>query len=161
TFETAGIYGRAMGLAGMAGGLMLALATQIIFPTYARLQQVGRDIRTAYVTVHTAAASFGAMLVTGMLAAGPAAVHFLYGPAYQEAGWILQFLAVGIWFQMLEGTAGASLLALGQARSLLVTNGSRLIGFLIFVPLFWWAGGILGPPAPPEVPGEPTSCWEG
>jgi hypothetical protein len=121
-----------------------------------------------------------------MLAAGPAAVGLLYGPAYHEAGWILQFLAVGAWFQMLEGTAGASLLALGQARSLLLTNGARLLGFLIFVPLGCWVGKLLGPgpalPAlaastvgllgsplgagpllaaalPPERP-APT-CWEG
>jgi O-antigen/teichoic acid export membrane protein len=159
-FDTNGVYGRATNLADLAAGLTLALATQLIFPTYARLRQAGRDIRTAYVTVHTAAASFGAMLVTGMLAAGPAAVGFLYGSAYEEAGWMLQFLAVGAWFQMLENTAGVSLLALGQPRSLLVINGSRLIGFLIFVPLFWWAGGVLGP-APEATPSEVPSCWEG
>jgi O-antigen/teichoic acid export membrane protein len=187
SFGISGIYNRATSLADLAAGLSLTLATQLIYPTYARLQQVGRDIRPAYVTVHSAAASFGAMLVTSMLATGPAAVHFLYGPAYREAGWMLQFLAVGAWFQMLENTAGISLLALGQARSLMVTNGSRLIGFLIFVPLFWWAGKLLGPaPAPPVLaagtvgllgsplgqgpllaasslfPERPTpTCWEG
>jgi O-antigen/teichoic acid export membrane protein len=95
-----------------------------------------------------------------MLAAGPAAVHWVYGPEYHEAGWMLQFLAVGGWFQMLEVTAGVSLLALGKARSLLVSVLSRLVGLMLFAPLGWWVGGMLGPAGVRE-PGGPPVYWEG
>jgi hypothetical protein len=53
---------------------------------------------------------------------------------------MLQVLAVGAWFQMLEGTIGASLLALGQARAVMTSNGSRLLAVLVFVPLGYWLG---------------------
>jgi hypothetical protein len=75
-----------------------------------------------------------------MLVSGPAAVRTVYGPMYYGAGWMLQILAVGCWFQMLEGTVGVSLLALGRASSVMASNASRLIGALVFVPLGYWLG---------------------
>ena len=96
----------------------------------------------------TGAAGLGAFLVTGMLATGPAAVDCMYGDLFHEAGWMLQFAAAGAWFQMLEGTVGASLFALGRSRSVTVGNASRLLGVLLFVPAGYWLGrraGLAGP----------------
>jgi hypothetical protein len=70
----------------------------------------------------------------------------MYGDAYADAGWMLQIVAVGAWFQMLEGTLGATLLTLGQSRSLTVVNASRLIGVLVFVPGFYWLGQAIDVP---------------
>jgi O-antigen/teichoic acid export membrane protein len=139
-FELMGVYGRALSLAVIATSLMSAFCVQLVFPIYSRMHQEGRDIRVSFGKVQARAAGFAALLVSGMLAAGPAAVHCLYGPLYHEAGWMVQFLAVGAWFQMLEGTLGASLLALGQARAVMTGNGARLLGVLVFVPLGYWLG---------------------
>jgi O-antigen/teichoic acid export membrane protein len=144
-FAVMGIYGRALSLTVIATGLMSTFATQLVFPLYSRLQHEGKDIRSKFIEVHTRAAAFAALLVAGMLSAGPAAVGTLYGDAYKEAGWMLRLLAVGAWFQMLEGTTGASLLTLGQPRAVTFSNASRLIGVLVFVPLGWWLGGLVGP----------------
>lgn len=140
--ELAGIYGRAGSLAGMATALMSTFVTKLIFPVYSRLHQEGRDIRAEFGRVHFTAAAFAALLVIGMLSAGPAACRTLYGAAYQDSAWMLQIVAVGAWFQMLEGTTGASLLALGQPRAITVSNFSRLVGVLAFVPVGYWVGGF-------------------
>ncbi len=137
-----GIYGRAGALAGMATGLMSTFVGKLIFPVYSRMHQEGRDIRTEFGRVHSTAAAFAALLVIGMLSAGPALCWTLYGSAYHDAGWMLPIVAVGAWFQMIEGTTGASLLALGKPVSVTAGNFSRLIGVLIFVPLGYWAGGL-------------------
>jgi O-antigen/teichoic acid export membrane protein len=141
-FATLGVYGVAGSLVNIGTGLMSAFAGQLVFPVYSRLQQMGRDIRTAYVRVHTSAAAFAALLVTGLLSSGPTGVRAIYPASFSDAGWMVQFLAVGAWFQMLEGTAGAALLALGQPRSVLYSNATKCIGLFVFVPLGLWLGGL-------------------
>jgi O-antigen/teichoic acid export membrane protein len=139
-----GVYGRALALAGIATGLMSSFATQLILPLYSRMHHAGRDIRDTFGRVHGSATLFAALLVSGMLATGPAAVKSLYGDSYEDAGWMLQFVAVGAWFQMLEGTIGASLLTLGKPRALATGNGSRLVAVLIFVPAGYFLGQWAG-----------------
>jgi O-antigen/teichoic acid export membrane protein len=139
-----GIYGRALSLAGIATGLMSTLSTQLVFPLYSRLRHQGRDIRNSFTRVHASAASFGAVLVTGMIGAGPDAVRVLYGSLFEQSGWMLQFLAVGAWFQILEGTTGASLMALGQPRSVTLANASRLLALPVVVPGGFFLGQFLG-----------------
>ncbi|MCC6417719.1 MAG: oligosaccharide flippase family protein [Gemmataceae bacterium] len=148
-----GVFDRAMSLASIATGLMSMFATQLVFPVYSQMHQSGRDIRQQFGRVHTSAAAFAALLVSGMLAAGPAAVLCMYGDRFSAAAWMLPFIAVSAWFQMLEGTTGASLLTLGEARAVTAGNASRLVGVLVFVPIGYWVGqatglgGSLTPPA--------------
>jgi O-antigen/teichoic acid export membrane protein len=139
-FATLGLYGRAMSLAMIAGGLMGAFASQLVFPVYSRFQQMGRDLRLAFRQVHVGAASFAALLVTGMVCSGPAAAKVLFPENYWDAAWILQFLAIGMWFQMLAATIEASLLALGKVRSLMVVNAAKVIALMILMPLGWHLG---------------------
>lgn len=146
--ELMGVFGRALSLAGIATGLMSTFATQLVLPTYSRMHQSGHEIRNSFWKVHGSAAGFGAFLVTGMLATGPAAVDFMYGDLFHDAGWMLQFSAAGAWFQMLEGTIGASLFALGRSRSVTVGNATRLFGVLVFVPTGYWLGHQAGFPGP-------------
>ena len=58
----------------------------------------------------------GGAIVSGMIAGGPLIVRILYDSRYWEAGWILQFLSVAAWFQILESTNGAALLAMGHTH---------------------------------------------
>src|SRR5208283_3995250 len=90
-----GIYGLALNLVGIATGLMGSLSTQLVFPVYSRLHQAGRDLRTAFRHVHSLAAAFAALLVTGLLSTGPTAVRCLYDARYFDVTWIVQYLAVG------------------------------------------------------------------
>ncbi|MGL1278522.1 hypothetical protein ACSTJ6_23330, partial [Vibrio parahaemolyticus] len=84
----------------------------MVFPLYSRWHQAGRDIRSEFPRIHCAAAGLAALLVSGMVVTGPAVVRVMYRSEYYDAGWIMQILAVGAWFSMLEGTVGALCLAL-------------------------------------------------
>jgi O-antigen/teichoic acid export membrane protein len=139
-FTTLGVYGVALTLVQIATSLMSTFGTQLVFPVYSRLRQAGRDIRSAFVRVHSSAAAFAALLVAGLLTTGPTGVRVVYPPAFHGAGWIVQLLAVGAWFQMLECAAGEALLALGKPRAAMVGNATKLIGLLILVPLGYWLG---------------------
>jgi O-antigen/teichoic acid export membrane protein len=139
-----GVYAIGANFVGIATSLVGALATQLVFPLYSRWHQEGRDIRREFVRIHCAAAGVAALLATGMLATGPAAIRTIYRPDYQAAGWIMQYLAVGAWFSMLEGNVGALLLALGQPRSVMLSNATKLAGLVVFLPLGFWLGREYG-----------------
>src|SRR5262249_41071055 len=51
------------------------------------------------------------------------------------------FLAVGAWFQVLEMTTGAALLARGKPGAVTIGIAIKFIGLLIFVPVGYWLGG--------------------
>jgi O-antigen/teichoic acid export membrane protein len=138
-----GVFTRAMTLGAIATELMSMFANELVFPVYSRMQREGRDIRTNFKKVHFSAASFAGFLVCGLLASGSSLCR-LYGDAYHGAAWMLPFVAVGAWFKMLEATTGASLMTLGQTRSVMLSNASRLVGVMIFVPLGFWLGRQAG-----------------
>jgi O-antigen/teichoic acid export membrane protein len=145
-FQTLGVYGIALSLVNVATSLMSVFAAQLVFPLYSRLQQAGREIRGEFAGVHRRAAAFAAVMVTGLLACGPTAVRAVYPPDFHAAGWMVVFLAVGAWFQMLEATAGAALLARGKAGAITISNGTKFLGLLLFVPTGFWLGNQLSTP---------------
>jgi O-antigen/teichoic acid export membrane protein len=139
-FNTLGVYGIALNFVSVATNLMSMFAAQLVFPLYSRLRQGGRDLRAEFVSIHSRAAAFSAVLVTGLLSCGPAAIHVLYPHDFHAAGWMVVFLSVGAWFQMLEATAGAALLARGKAGAVTISNATKFVGLLIFVPVGYWLG---------------------
>src|SRR5262249_39974589 len=134
-FQTLGVYGIAVSLVTLATGLMSTFASQLVFPFYSRLQQADRDISDEFRRVHSRAAAFAAILVTGLLCCGPTAVRLLYPRDFHEAEWMVVFLTVGAWFQMLETNTGAALLALGRPGAITLGTVTKLAGLLVFVPL--------------------------
>jgi O-antigen/teichoic acid export membrane protein len=86
----------------------------------------------------------GALPVACLAAAGPALVELLYDPRYEEAGWMLQILAVGAWFQIPQASSGSAVLALGQPRALALSNGAKFVGLVVFLPLGYASFGVPG-----------------
>jgi O-antigen/teichoic acid export membrane protein len=142
-FQTLGVYGIALSVVGVATSLMSLFAAQLVFPFYSRLQQAGHELRAEFAQVHGRAAAFAAVMVTGLLACGPTAIRAVYPPDFRAAGWMVVFLAVGAWFQMLEATAGAALLARGKAGAVTISNATKFLGLLLFVPTGFWLGSQL------------------
>jgi len=139
-----GIYHFGAMLATMPTLLMHALGGQLIFPLYSRLQQQGRGVGDAFARIHPVATGIAAILISGLIATGPALVRCLYPDRYQAAGWMVQVLAVGAWFQILEATGGTVLWALGQARPSAISNGVKVGALLVFVPLGYGLGNFPG-----------------
>ena len=76
----------------------------------------------------------GAAITSGLIAGGPALIDILYDRRYAQAGWILQFLAVGAWFQILESTNGAALLAQGNPGWMVASNAVKLASLVVGLP---------------------------
>jgi O-antigen/teichoic acid export membrane protein len=83
-------------------------------------------------------------MTAGLLGAGPSLVAFLYDSRYQEAGWMLQVLAVAMWFQTLETLESSVLWTLGHTRAPALSNAAKLLALVAFVPLGQWMGGFRG-----------------
>ena len=79
-----------------------------------------------------------------MIACGPSLVRILYDSRYWEAGWILQFLSVAAWFQILESTNGAALLAMGHTHWKAAIGAVKVATLVAFVTLGFHLGGFRG-----------------
>ena len=138
-----GVYGIAAMLAALPVQGVLKLGTSVVFPTFSRV--VGRpDFERLFWRVRLPFLLGGAVLVTGLFASGPFLIEVLYDPRYQAAGWILQYLAVLAWFQVLEATNAAALLAMAHVRWLVSGSVAKVIGMAALVPLGYHLAGFPG-----------------
>lgn len=144
SMATLGIYQNAAQLVAIPVLVMIALGPQVVFPLYSRLYQSGHKLDSVFPRLHPAATCFAAVLISGLMATGPTAVQIMYDRRYAAAGWMLQFLAVGAWFRILEMTAGSILWTLGKAQISALSNASKVIGLLVFAPLGFWLYGFPG-----------------
>jgi O-antigen/teichoic acid export membrane protein len=139
-----GVYNFAAQLAAIPGQLMATLSWQLVFPLYSRRVQAGEDVRGAVAAIHPVAAGVAAFLTAGLLGAGPSLVAFLYDSRYQEAGWMLQLLAIAVWFQTLETLESSVLWTLGRTRAPAFSNAAKLVALAVLAPLGQGLGGFRG-----------------
>ncbi len=130
-----GVYGIAVMLATMPTQAIIKIGGSIAFAAYSRVQEDTERFRNVFTRIRVPLIVTGGLLTTGLIACGPALIRLLYPPAYYDAGWILQILAIGAWFQILESTNGSALLAAGKANWVAMGNVGKLIGMVILLPL--------------------------
>jgi O-antigen/teichoic acid export membrane protein len=141
--QTLGVYNIGSTLAVMPTQALEALGSRVLFPTYSRL--AGKpEFGSVFARVRLPLLLGGAAIVSGMIASGPHLVRVLYDSRYWEAGWILQFLSVAAWFQILESSNGAALLALGHTHWKAGIGAAKLAGLVILLPLGYHLDGFRG-----------------
>lgn len=140
-----GIYGVAAVLAAIPTEAFLKLAGAVVFPVLSRLRGDEAALRRASQQLRTpvvvASGSVAAALIAG---GGPALVSLMYDARWQEAGWMLQLLAVGGWFKTLDAVHFAMLQALGRTRSQAASNGVRAAGTFVLAGAGWLTFGFVG-----------------
>jgi O-antigen/teichoic acid export membrane protein len=129
---TLGVYNLAVQLCGAPKLLLYALLPTALLPLYSRLQRDGLASGAAYALLHPMAAGSAALLVSGLIAAGPTLVECLFRPEYHDAGWMLRLLAVGTWLSLLEGCGNTLLLAAGQPHVNAVSNAAKAVTLPLF-----------------------------
>lgn len=139
-----GVYQIAVMVAGLPFLLMLELGASVVFPTFGRARDAGRDLVQIYHRIRIPIAVVGAVLVAGLFGGGDALIHFLYPPAFHGAGWMLGFVVAGQWFRILSIAPSNALFALGKPNLLLVANGSKLLAYSALVPLGYHVAGVEG-----------------
>lgn len=110
----------------------------------AEWQRGAERFRRVFTRVRRVLLLMGAFAVSGLIATGPALVHVLYPSNYAAAGWMLQILAAGAWFQVLEVTNGSAMLALGQPRWVAQSMAFKVAALAVLIPLLAWQWGFPG-----------------
>ncbi|MFN0059663.1 MAG: oligosaccharide flippase family protein [Planctomycetota bacterium] len=118
--------------------------SSVVFPLYARVLDSGQQLGPVYYRVRGTVLTAGAWIFAGFMAGGSAAVDLILPPKYAAAGWMLEVLAGGAWFFLIEATNGYALLARGEPRWLCIAGAVKLVGMAICVPLGYVAFGLWG-----------------
>ncbi len=142
--STLGVFSIAATLAAIPTQVVWQIGHSILFPALSRRSHEPEGLRRVYLRSLRPLLVLGALPVACLAAAGPALVELLYDPRYEEAGWMLQILAVGAWFQIPQASSGSAVLALGQPRALAISNGAKFIGLVVFLPLGYASFGVAG-----------------
>ncbi len=138
-----GVYGIAAALAMLPTLAVLRVGASVAFPTYARLAARG-ELGPLLGRVRLPLLLGGGAIVSGLFACGPYLIHLLYDDRYVAAGWILRFLAIGAWFQIMEATSGAALLALGRVSWMAAGSAAKLACLVALIPLGFYLDGFRG-----------------
>lgn len=141
---TLGIYGVASLIAAMPAQAIGRVAHGVFFPIYSRVHNSGERLGAVFARARRPLLIAAGWMIAGLIGGGQAAVNLLYDRRYQEAGWIVEVLALGSWFFVLESTNGAALLARGQANWTAASNGGKLAGMILFIPLGYSIAGFPG-----------------
>lgn len=143
SLEELGVYGIALTLAMLPTNVLARVGNRILFPVLSRVADEGQQLREA-ARGRALFLGLGAIILTALLPNGPALIHLLYDARYQAAGWLLQLLLVGGWFQVLEGPNTALLLARGNSRAVASGNAVKLATTLLLLPLGFMTLGLGG-----------------
>jgi O-antigen/teichoic acid export membrane protein len=138
-----GVYGIAATLAMLPTLAVLKVGSSVAFPAYARLAAKG-DLGAVLGRVRLPLLLGGGAIVSGLFACGPGLIRVLYDARYAQAGWIVQFLAASAWFQIMEATCGAALLALGRVPWMAAGSAAKLASLVVLIPLGFHLGGFPG-----------------
>ncbi len=140
-----GIYNIAVTLAEVPKTVVNTISNSVIFPLIAMKQSLPRKelrykilqkrkwLLASLVTLVALFCGFGDILIT-----------LLYDARYQEAGWILPILALGMWPLILYATLDRCLYVVDNPKYPALGNILKCIYMLIFLPLSFKLAGNLG-----------------
>jgi len=123
-----GIYNNAMSLASLTPAVGTTLASSVLFPLLAHHSRTDsgefeRDLRRARALILEGAL----FILAGLALVSPAFFHILYDDRYREAAWMAQLMTVSMWIWMLVISADRAVLALGESRTLAMSNAATLL----------------------------------
>lgn len=131
-----GIYGIALIWAIVPTELLQKVANQVAFPVFSRLKVSPKGLSHAEASrVRRPLCVLGGVIATLLIVCGDDLMHLLYDERYAAAGWMLQLLAIGIWFQMLGNNYAPAILALGKTKWLAAGHMAKFVFLLAAVPV--------------------------
>jgi len=115
--------------------------------SFPALSEVSRDrpteLKRSYYRFHVVIASFVYICSGVLITSGASLVHLLYDPRYEQAGWMLEVLAVAL-LTIPFRLATQSFLALGMPHLLSAVIAIRLVTLFVATPIGFYSFGILG-----------------
>lgn len=111
------------------------------------LSEVARDrlidLKSSYYRFHVVIGSFAYICSGVLMTSGVSLVHLLYDPRYEQAGWMLEVLAVNL-LTVPFRLATQSFVALGVPHLLSAVISIRLVALFVATPIGFYSFGIRG-----------------
>jgi len=139
-----GVFGVGSMIATLPSDALSRMASSVMFPVFSRVRNSGQELASVFPRVRRPLLVVAAWMIAGLGGGGTAAVRLLYDQRWAEAGWIVQLLALGSWFGVLEATNGAALLAGGRPKWIAASGAGKLLGMVLLIPLGFRLGGFPG-----------------
>lgn len=139
-----GVYGIGSMIATMPSLAIGRVAQSVFFPIYSRIHNSGERLAGVFTRARRPLLLIAGWMIAGLAGGGSAAVNLLYDRRYADAGWIVQLIALGSWFAVLESTNSAALLARGEANWTAASNAGKLVGMIVLIPVGFAIGGFPG-----------------
>jgi O-antigen/teichoic acid export membrane protein len=138
-----GVYNNALTLAQMPAQLLNNLGARVLFPALASKHREGAFDR-AFHRAKTVMVLIAGLPVIGMIGLGPTVIPLLYGPKCAEAGWMVEYLAAGMWFQVLEAVNSKVTFARGDTKWTAAGTFARFVTIAAALPAAFHFWGITG-----------------
>ncbi|MGO9823811.1 MAG: oligosaccharide flippase family protein [Steroidobacteraceae bacterium] len=139
-----GIYSIAYLIFNSLEQVPMKIMGDVSFPA---LSEVSRDrpteFKRSYYRFHVVIASFVYICSGVLITSGASLVHLLYDPRYEQAGWMLEILAVAL-LTVPFRLATQSFLAFGLPHLLSTVIAIRLVTLFVATPIGFYFLGILG-----------------
>ncbi len=136
-----GFYNKAYELALYGRRAVAKPISEVLFSTFARLQEDRPALSQAFFRSFFVLVRFGAFLALGLALLAPEGIPFLLGPQWRPMVRTFQLMVVYTWLDPLSMVASYLLIAVGQPR---LTARVRGIQILVFLPAMALLGRLWG-----------------
>lgn len=145
TLEQLGVYVIALVFAKAALDVTMRMGGAVLFPVYSKYQDQPKRLMSIAMRARETILWPGAAVCIAFAVISPLFFETLWDERYHDAGWIAQWISVYIWARILLHTMGRIPLALGNSRSLFVSNVIQTCGILPAVGgyLMWDLPGFI------------------
>lgn len=140
-----GVFSIAATLVAAAVSVVSSINGRVIFPSLSEALR-SSDSQAAprvYTRVQQLADGLLGLLAGGLLMTGHRVVALLYDPRYAEAGWMLEYLSLGL-LAMRQQILEQLMFARGQPGWVIVNNALRALGLLCLIPAGYATAGERG-----------------
>jgi O-antigen/teichoic acid export membrane protein len=140
-----GVYNIANQLALLPPNLALGFTGNLLFPLFAHQARTSaKAFESALFTSRRVILEGAWFLFAGLALVSPAFFHTFYKPAYWDAIWMTQLLTIPMWTWMLALSADRALLAVGDSKTLAISNAASFLGKVGACFVGYELGGLVG-----------------
>jgi O-antigen/teichoic acid export membrane protein len=139
-----GLYVIAFGIYSAIEGAVTKLISDIMFPALSEIiRERPADLKISYYRLFVATAAFVYFCAGILMVSGHTLIHLLYDPRYEQAGWMLQFLAASL-LTIPFYLSATCFLALGFSRLYSNLIAIRVVTLFLLIPLGFHFFGVRG-----------------
>lgn len=145
SIEELGVFSVAAMYTLMIKQVLTRLTTNVAYPVLCQHERTRGQFSDTYAAYARVIATIGGLALMPLCGSGPALMEFLYTGAFAEGGWILQYSALGAWFNVTLGTPrNQALLAKAMPKHTAAANFCKVVALCIMVPAGHMIAGFEG-----------------